>query len=98
MYDMGLRLKELREKNKLSQSQVAARIGITKSGINSYEQGTAKPSADRLRKLALLYQVTSDYLLGIDQRETIVLDGLSEREKKLVRSILDLLLFELKTR
>lgn len=73
-YDIGLRLRELREKKKLTQEQVGARIGVTGSNVSGYELNTISPPADMLRKLALLYGVTADYLLGIDDRNIIVID------------------------
>lgn len=55
MYDFGLRLKQLREKHNLSQSQVAKRLGITRAAISSYENNISLPSVNVLAELALLY-------------------------------------------
>ena len=54
MYDFGLRLKQLREKHNLSQSQVAKRLGITRAAISSYENNISLPSVNVLAELALL--------------------------------------------
>lgn len=98
IYDFGLRLKELREKKKLSQSQVARRLDVTRSSISGYENNITVPSIDILRRLALLYNTTSDYLLGLDNRKCFVLDGLTGREFALIEDMVQMLSAELKFR
>lgn len=58
------RLRELRKQNKLSQSEVAEKLGITASAYGFYEQGKTIPNAEALSILADLYDVSTDYLLG----------------------------------
>ena len=41
IYDFGLRLKELREKKRLSQNEVASRLEISRSQISAYERNTS---------------------------------------------------------
>lgn len=61
---LSKRLKELRILNDLYQKDVAKKIGITESGYGYYEQGKRIPDSIMLNKLATLYKVTTDYLLG----------------------------------
>jgi transcriptional regulator with XRE-family HTH domain len=61
---LSKRLKELRISNDLYQKDVAKKIGITESGYGYYEQGKRIPDSIMLNKLATLYKVTTDYLLG----------------------------------
>lgn len=89
VYDFGLRLKELRKKKKLSQSQVSARLNITKSSISGYENNIITPSIDIIVKLALLYGVTTDYLLGLDNNESIVISDLTNNQKEIVRLLVN---------
>ena len=89
VYDFGLRLKELRKKKKLSQSQVSARLNITKSNISGYENNIITPSNDIIVKLALLYGVTTDYLLGLDNNESIVISDLTNNQKEIVRLLVN---------
>lgn len=89
VYDFGLRLKELRKKKKLSQSQVSARLNITKSSISGYENNIITPSNDIIVKLALLYGVTTDYLLGLDNNESIVISDLTNNQKEIVRLLVN---------
>lgn len=98
VYDFGYRLKELREKKKLSQLQVAKRLDITRASVSSYENNIATLSVDVLIKLALLYRVSTDYLLGIDNRRVIVIDNLTPRQQAVVETIMDTLIAEFQTR
>lgn len=58
------RLIELRKKKKLLQSDVALKIGVARATYGAYEQGNRQPDFDTLEKIATLYDVTTDYLLG----------------------------------
>ena len=74
VYDFGLRLRELREKKHLTQDQVGKYLGVSGANVSGYEKNTISPPLDMLRKLALLYGTTSDYLLGLDDRKAIIID------------------------
>ncbi|MCD8025687.1 MAG: helix-turn-helix domain-containing protein [Clostridiales bacterium] len=93
IYDLGLTLKELRKKKGYSQEQVAKRLYLTKASISGYENNVITPSIDTIRDLAILYNTTSDYILGLDKKEIIVTDGLTPRQK----DIIDTLILEFKS-
>lgn len=61
---IGYRLKKLRIERGMTQTQLAQRIGVTKSTISGYELELRKPTYDILRKIAQLFGVTTDYLVG----------------------------------
>ena len=96
MYDFGLRLKQLREKHNLSQSQVAKRLVITRAAISSYENNISLPPVNVLAELALLYRVSTDYLLGLDNRTAIVLEDLTPRQSAVIQEVMDTLVTEFK--
>ena len=60
------RVKELRLAKSLSQEQLAEKIGLTKQAISQYERGDRNPSMAVLGALCDFFNVSSDYLLGID--------------------------------
>lgn len=64
------KLKELREQKKLTQSQVGDYIGAKKSAISLWESGKRQPDKDTLIRLATLFDVTVDYLLGREESPT----------------------------
>ncbi|MCM3130934.1 LexA family transcriptional regulator [Paenibacillus sp. MER 78] len=61
------RLKILREKAGLTQKEVAIVLGMTQSSYSKYEYGTREPNIDNILKLAKLFNVSSDYLLGNEE-------------------------------
>jgi len=65
------RLKELRKKNNLTQSNVAAFLGISEAAYGYYEQGRNEPSLSNLKKLADKYKVSISYLIGESNESTI---------------------------
>ena len=87
--DFGLRLKTLRKQAGLTQKQLAAQLGITKSVVSFYELQSRSPSPEVLAKLAQIFHVSADYLLGLDNRETIDVSGLDEKDISASRSLAD---------
>ena len=89
---MQLRIKELREKSGISQKAVADEIGVSLRALQNYEQGTREPSYKILCKLADFYGVTTDYLLGRDEKAPDAVEqlarefGLSEIEKLFIQA------------
>ena len=64
-----IRLKECREKCGLSQKAVAATLKVAAPSVSNWESGKTSPTHDNLEKLADLYGVSIDYLLGRDVAE-----------------------------
>ena len=60
------RLKCLRKEKGVNQKTVADAIGITTSAYSNYEQGTRAPSLEILVALCKYYEVSADYLLGLE--------------------------------
>lgn len=80
MVDFGNTLKTLRLRKNMTQAQLAQKLGLTKSVISAYETGLRLPSYDILIHIARIYNVSTDYLLGIEQKQEIDLSGLSQEE------------------
>ena len=91
MVNMGEKLKSLRIEKNLTQKQVADRIGLAISAVSSYESGTRYPSYDVLVKLARIFHVSTDYLLGITNTRNIDVTGLRDNEIELVSQLVDTL-------
>lgn len=88
IYDFGYRLRELREKKKMTQAQVARKCNISKASVCSYENNIKIPSADVLRRLCGVYEVTADYVLGLTRREMVSVDGLTPSQKEAVEFVI----------
>ncbi len=78
------RLRELRLNKGLRQEQVAKLIGVNKCAISTYENDTRQPSFEILVRLANLYRVSTDYLLGQTNSRSVDLSGLTEQEAALI--------------
>lgn len=61
---IGESLKRFRKEFKLTQANVAKDLGILQQTYYKYENNKATPSADFVIKLADVYGVSADYLLG----------------------------------
>jgi transcriptional regulator with XRE-family HTH domain len=66
---LGEKIKIVRLKNKLSQSQLAKEAEIYPKNISRYEQDSSIPSATALKKIADVLQVSVDYLLSENESE-----------------------------
>lgn len=80
MVDFGYTLKTLRIQGNMTQSQLAERLGLTKSVISAYETGVRMPSYDVLIHIARIFKVSTDYLLGMENKQDIDLSGLTPDE------------------
>ena len=81
------KLKTLRTTNRLSQRELADRVGVGKSQVSYYENGERFPSADVLIKIADVFRVTTDYLLDISREKIINLSDLSNDEIAVVTTV-----------
>ena len=91
MVNMGEKLKSLRLEKKLTQKQIADRIGLAISAVSSYESGTRYPSFEVLIKLSRIFHVSTDYLLGITEHRVVDVTGLNDNEIELVSQLVDML-------
>ena len=64
---MAYRFREAREKAGLSTLEVSKRIGVSQPAVSQWDTGNKIPSVEMLCKLADLYCVSTDYLLGLDE-------------------------------
>lgn len=80
MVDFGNILKTQRLKANMTQAQLAQKLGLTKSVISAYETGLRLPSYDVLIHIARIFNVSTDFLLGIEHKQEIDLSGISQEE------------------
>lgn len=64
--NFATRLKELRIENNLSQQKLANEIGVTQKAIDFWEKNINEPKASYIIKLAKYFNVSADYILGIE--------------------------------
>ena len=66
MDTLGNIIKQLRNSKKMTQPQLAKLIGVSNGIVSIWENNINEPKASYIKKLALAFDVTSDYLLGLD--------------------------------
>ncbi len=57
---------------------------MTRSGVNAWEMGISKPSLENLVILSRILHTTTDYLLGNNNEETLVINDFTPEEKEMV--------------
>lgn len=90
MVNMGNKLRSLREERNLTQKQIADRIGVTVSAISAYEAGIRFPALHSVAKLASIYHVSTDYLLGVDERKQIDISKLNDEQRTVILQLVEL--------
>lgn len=80
LFSLADRIKSLRESSGLTQAEIARSLGISRSGVNAWEMGLSVPSTQYIVELAKKYNVSTDYLLGMENTATISVKGLSQKQ------------------
>ena len=88
MVDFGNTLKTLRLHEEMTQAQLSQKLGLTKSVISAYETGLRLPSYDVLIHIAQIFKVSTDYLLGVEQKDSLDLSGLTRNEKSALLALI----------
>lgn len=91
MVNFGEKVKLLRKERNLTQKQLADMLGVVVSAISSYESGARYPSYDGLIRLARIFHVSTDYLLGLSKTRTVDISGLDEEEIEVVIHMINVL-------
>ena len=88
----GELIKSARIKKGYTQVELAEKANVTKSVISYYENRDRSPSPDVVKRFSEIFNVSTDYLLGANNREIpdmIDVSGLSEKEVAALKLIID---------
>ncbi len=78
------RIKFLREQKSYTQTELAKKLGITRSSVNAWEMGISVPSTQYIVELSNIFSVSTDYLLGVERTSSIDTSGLTEQDIEMV--------------
>ena len=85
----GNRLREIRKDHKDTQASLGRKLGFSTSMVRKWEQGTHSPSLETLKQICILYDVSSDFLLGLSRDDPKFSkkkqDQLSQKSKETLR-------------
>lgn len=83
MKDFSANLRRFRKRKKLTQEELAGRIGVIRATYWAYEKGSIMPPYDKLEQLADIFGITIDELMGREVDRTDISDDLSRLLRKL---------------
>lgn len=83
------RIKELRLSLGINQVRFASKLGVTKQCVSNWENGNLQPSMDMLIRIAQTFSVSADYLLGLSDKPSLDVNGLSSEQILHLRAIVD---------
>lgn len=89
MVNLCHKIKQVRMDKRMTQLQLAEQLGVTKSMVSAYETATRHPSYEVLVKIAQIFNVSTDYLLGLCGHATIDVSGLSERQMEILLGLVE---------
>ncbi len=87
--DFCNRLKALRTQAGMTQAMLAQQLGVTKSVISFYELRERAPSPEILVRIAQVFHVSTDYLLGLEKQDSIDVSGLSQKDVAMLRGLVE---------
>ena len=91
MLNFGNKLRTLRMSKGWTQEDLASRLQLTKSVVSAYETSLRYPSYDVLIRICSIFNVTSDYLLGMEKQRTVDISCLNDENRILVTRIIEAL-------
>lgn len=77
---LGEKIKTLRISRGLNQIELSKILGVTKQCVSNWENDNIQPSIEMLIKLSNYFNISADYLLGLNTTTKISLDGLTDKE------------------
>ena len=75
---LGKRINELRQSLGWSQVELAKQLNITKQTVSNWENENILPSIEMLIRISKIFNVSSDYLLGLDNTPRLDVEGLPQ--------------------
>lgn len=80
LFSIAERIKNLREKENMTQVQLAKILGLSRSGVNAWEMGLSVPSTQYIVELAKTFNISADYLLGLEDTSCVSTKGLTDQQ------------------
>ncbi len=86
---LNQRIREARMARRMSQVELAEKVGVTKQSLSNWENDNIQPSIEMLTRLAVHLHVSTDYLLGLDDRLFIEVSNLSIEEMSHIQLLIE---------
>ena len=82
------RIRKLRLERNWSQVDLAKRLNVTKQSVSNWENDNIQPSIEMLVKLARVFSVSTDYILGLEERRYLEVTGLTDEEMSHIQLVI----------
>lgn len=82
-------IRKLRKEFNISQVELASKLGVTKQCVSNWENDNILPSIEMLIKLAKYFNVSTDYLLGINSEKNLNVSELDDIEISHIKLIIE---------
>ena len=86
MTTMGEKIKNLRKNQAWTQEELAIKIGVTRFAVANWELGRRIPPTDKICKLAIVFNVATDFLIEHETTEQISIDSFLAKAKEIFSS------------
>ncbi|MBD5436238.1 MAG: helix-turn-helix transcriptional regulator [Treponema sp.] len=86
---LGEQIKKLRTNKRLSQIELANKLCVTKQSVSNWENENIMPSIEMLIRIAEIFGVTTDFLLGLSEEHTLNTDGLTELQIAHIQTLIN---------
>ncbi|MBR2025354.1 MAG: helix-turn-helix transcriptional regulator [Clostridia bacterium] len=88
IYNIADRIRYLRDKSGLTQTDLANKLGISRSAVNSWEMSITYPSLSNLVEMSKIFKVSLDYLVASSEKMLVDISDLSTEEKEIVLKLI----------
>lgn len=89
IYDFGIILQRLRKEKGMTQKQLADKIQKESSIISRYEKGLQNPTFETVREFAMIFNVSMDYLAGMERDSNISTFGLNSEQIAVTKNLVE---------
>lgn len=89
IYNISDRIRFLRDKVGMTQTDLAKKLGISRSAVNSWEMSLSLPSISNIIEMTQIFHISSDYLLSISDNMYVDISSLSNDEKEVIFKLLN---------
>ncbi len=87
--DVANKIRYLREKTGMTQTDLAKKLGISRSAVNSWEMSLSSPSISNIIEMSRIFHVTVDYILSTSDKLLIDVSALSNEEREIILKLID---------
>lgn len=91
LYELCERIAQLRWQSRITQAELAKRLGVTRSAVNSWEMGLSIPQLKHVIEMAKIFNTTVDGMLSTSEQVVVNITELSEKERQVIFNMVDCL-------